>query len=384
MNDAINQSVFVCHGQADTELVKALVEYLSICSCIPLAFRCSYLPGCALNREDTQAGELKYEIMRADVVVAVVTQEALLDAQFVLELATAWVYDKWIVPVMEKGLSRDDLPHSLRELQTLSLDAADSLVELRKNVCFERIDSENSQQALDHLSKVVLEQHEEQKSEGESTLRTKAILAEATCGQPVPAPEPTRFAVGTAFEVDSSVRLLGRRFPSAIESLNAGMALSDCFFNQRKSKSSGFADKLDGSFGGFLDALGGSWNDIRVLEDLEVFRGVTENLISTLPPAKNDISFWYNLGSCVSTMLNLAVNRAPRSRRKREANAIQWRRSFERFRHLASELNLRQREIETICAMLENLIRPEGEKDPANLKRCLERVRRQAVVYDQA
>ncbi len=384
MNDAMNQGIFICHCQNDIELVKALVEYLNACSRIPPAFRCSYLPGCALYREDTEPAELKYEIMRADVVVAVVTREALLDAQFVLELATAWVYDKWIVPVLERGLSRDDLPRSLHELRTLPLDKAESLIELGKNVCFEHVESKKSRKALDRLLKRAREPHEEQQDEGEPTLRMRAILEEATCGQPAPVADPSRFAVGSTYEVDNGVNLPGRRFPSAIESLNAGMALSDCFFNHRKGNGSGFANKLDGSFGGFLDALGGSWIDIRVLEDLEVFSGVTENLISTLPPARNDISVWYNLGSCISTLLNIATNSQPRSRRKREVNAIQWRRAFERYRQLTSELNLRQREVEAVGAMLQNLMGPDSEKDPANLKRCVDTVRRQAIFYDQA
>ena len=383
MNDAISQSMLVCHSQADTDLVEALVRYLNACSRVPLAFRCSYLPGCALNREDTAPAELKYEIMRADVVVAVVTREALLDAQFVLELATAWVYDKWTVPVLEESLSSDDLPRPLRELRTLSLDGAESLIELGKVVCFEHAEPEQSQEALERLLKATLGQPDEQKDEDKPTDPMKAILEKTASGQSVPAAYASRFITGSVFEVDNGVDLPGRRFPSAIESLNAGMALSDCYFNHRKGKGSCFASKLDGCFGGFLDALGGCWCDLRVLEDLEVFSGVTENLISTLPPARSDIGIWYNLGSCISTLLNIATNGPPRSRRRKEATAVQWRRSLERFRLLASELNLRQREIEAIAAMLQNLMGPESEKDPTNLKRCVNTVRRQAVIYER-
>jgi hypothetical protein len=380
--DAVSQGFFICHCRADTEWVRALVEYLKACSPVPPAFRCSYLPGCALNREDTEPTELKYEVMRADVVVAVVTAEALLDAQFVLELATAWAYDKWIVPVLDQSLSTADLPRSLRELHMLPVDGADSLVELGKTVCFEHVDSAGSRAALDRLLKMARKRRAEQRCDGTPTLRMEAFLDDGAAPEPSPVDEASRYASSSTVEIDSGIRLPGRRFPSAIESLNAGMALSDCYLNHRKGNGSGFVKKLDKSFGSFLDALGGSWNDIRVLADLEVFTGVTENLISTLPPARSDVGAWYDLGSCISTVLNMAGNGMPRNRRKKEVAAIEWRRSLDRFRQLASELNIRERDVDSILHMLETLMGPDSEKDYSNITRCLERIRRHALAYD--
>jgi hypothetical protein len=379
----MNQGIFICHCRADTELVKPLVAYLKVCSRVPPAFRCSYLPGCALNREDTEPAELKYEIMRADVVLAVVTQEALLDAQFVLEMTTAWVYDKWVVPLLELGLTRNDLPRSLHELRTVPMDGAGSLAELARNVCFEHVDTDRGREALDRLLKKLQARQAEHQSEGTPTLRLEALDDDDLMEGSRPPDDPSRFASSAIVEIDSGIRVPGRRFPSAVESLNAGVALSDCYFNHRRANGSGFVPELDKSFGNFLDALGGSWNDIRVLDDLEVFSGVTENLISSLPPARSDISNWYNLGYCISTMLNIARNGAQRSRRKKEVTAVQWRRSLERFHQLAFELDLREREVEAIGEMLENLMGPDTERDHANVTRCLERIRRHALACDQ-
>jgi hypothetical protein len=341
------------------------------------------VPGCALNREDTEPAELKYEIMRADVVVAVVTQEALLDAQFVLEVATAWVYDKWIVPLLEQGLTRNDLPRSLRELQTLPMDGAKPLAELARNVCFEHVDSDRGRDALNRLLKKLKARRAEHLAETTPAMRMDALIEQDAPDGDRALDDASRYASSSTVEIDSGVNLPGRRFPSAVESLNAGMALSDCYFNHRQGNGPGFVEKLDRSFGSFLDALGGSWNDIRVLDDPEVFSGVTENLISGLPPARSDISIWYNLGYCISTMLNIAGNGVPRSRRKKEVTAVQWRRSLERFRQLVFALDLQEREVETMREMLENLMGPDAEKDHSNMTRCLEHIRRHALAYGQ-
>jgi hypothetical protein len=379
----MSQGIFICHSRSDTKWVRALVEYLRACSAVPPAFHCSYLSGYAVNREDSEPTELKYEIMRADVVVAVVTGEALLDPQFVLEMATAWAYDKWIVPLLEKDVSPSHLPRPLREIRLLPTSEADALEELARNVCFEHVASDESRAALNRLLRKARGRKAERQADDTPTRLTEAILQDTAPGPSPQSDEADRFASGAAFEIDSGVNVPGRRFPSAIESLNAGMALGDCFFNHRRGNGTSFAKKLDKNFGGFLDALGGSWNDIRVLDDLEVFSGVTENLISTLPPARNDISYWYNLGTCLSTMLNIAGDGVPRNQRKKEVTAVQWRRSLELFHQLATELNLQERDIAAIRDMLENLMGSESRKDYSNMTRCLERVRRYALAYDQ-
>lgn len=386
----MSSPVIICHTETDTEWVDLLVEYLEASSRDSLSIRCSSLPGYGLNSPETDGDEFRSAITHADAVIAVVTKEALGDAQIMLEIGAAWALDRWMVLLLDPGLTLEELPKPLQNLTCLLMDGPQALIQLAQEVCVGYIVSDQSVDALYRMFGtydvgVDISDREKVSPALPSSPTTKLPSQEIMdgVGYEEQVHSGSMGAVAESIHQDSSSPTsdMKRDYPSAMDSLSAGLAMSDSLFHRHESDS--FIKELDGPFGTFVDALGGSWKDLRDLDDIDLFNGVTDNLISSLPPVRSEVSHWYDLGSHLSTMLNIAGQGLPAEPQQRETLQQKWQSSFNLFKSLAHEVEIQPQDILEIQQMLQNLIGPESEKDYTNIAKCLETLKHHASIADQ-
>ncbi|MBN1652656.1 MAG: toll/interleukin-1 receptor domain-containing protein [Deltaproteobacteria bacterium] len=388
----MSANFFICHTESDAEFVDLLVEYLEASSSNPASITCSHLPGYALSNEESDSGDLRDALMRSDTVIAVATPKALVDSQFMVEVGAAWAFDRWIIPLLDPQLTGNDLPKPIRDLPCLTLDGPRAVTELGKHVCVGYVESQQSQTVLRRMFGEYQPENAPAESDRKTAAQGEKAAADNQPAQPQLSSETTARAVSTpdtAREETPHDRAEPeqetaetKKFPTALESLNAGIAFSDCMFNRNGSSS--FAKELDLPLGTFIDALGGNWQNLRDLDDLDLFHGVTENLITSLPPARSEISYWYDIGSRISTLLNIAGRGLPDDPQQRELTEQKWKSGLTSIGFLGSQVNIRAEEISQLQTMLENLIGPENERDYTNIAKCLDLLRQRAVEPERA
>jgi hypothetical protein len=438
-------SIFICHCEADTQWVDLLVEYLEACSEAPASIRCSYLPGYALSNDESDSEDLKEALMRADVVVAITTHEALASAQYMVELGASWAFDTWIIPVMRSRFESRYLPKPIRDLTPITLNGPDDAIILAQQMNVGHVDSQQSQTALHRLfenpdqlkmrtdvgagsvptqqttetdvsptseqdisqtetkseaeasREAALHQHSENDNQLEMrtdvgtasipTQQTTETDVTSTSEQDIPQAEMKSEADASretaSSPIDSAPSSAEEKvdYPSPIASLNAGIAFTDCVFNRNDTSS--FAKELDNPLGTFVKALGGNWDALRKLDDVDIYNSATENLMTSLPPTRSEISCWYDIGSRISTMLNIAGRGLPQDAQERELTEQKWQSCFSSFRYLAMQVNISDQDVADIQEMLKNLIGPPSDKDYTNMARCLDKVRQCAMVSNR-
>ena len=198
------------------------------------------------------------------------------------------------------------------------------------------------------------------------------ISDEDSVSLPPPAAIPAE-----AFDSRSDIR---SSLPSYQMSLEAGRALSDCVFNREENFD--FIAELEEPFGRFVDAVGGSWNDLRKLQDFDVWLGATENLLQNLPAEGKQIGAWYEVGYELAILHNLAGQGLFDSEeRKSEAERL-WRRALERFLIRAENAHIPYEDLARVLSLLENLVAPRTVRDLSNISRSLDELRRQAAGAD--
>jgi hypothetical protein len=181
-----------------------------------------------------------------------------------------------------------------------------------------------------------------------------------------------------AFEPDSEVR---PHLPSYRMALEAGRALSDCVFN--RGEGFDFTKELEEPFGRFVDAMGGSWSELRKLQDFDVWLGVTENLLQNLPDDGRRIGAWYEVGYELAILHNLAGQGLFDTEERRAEAERLWRKALERFLIRAENASIPYEDLARVLALLENLVATRDERDLSNIGRSLDELRRQAAGADR-
>ena len=139
---------------------------------------------------------------------------------------------------------------------------------------------------------------------------------------------------------------------------------------------------LIGSVPGLLERLPMSTFGLHG-DDFDVWVGMTDNLLAGLPPERSHLSEWYELGSEVATLLNIAGQDVPEAPDERQIFIDVWQESMERFRHTALEAHIRRPDVDRVQAQLENLVGPHNERDYANVAGSWKALREQALHADQ-
>lgn len=205
-----------------------------------------------------------------------------------------------------------------------------------------------------------------------------SIIAPRAVGStPIEIPRTAPIPV-EAFEPSSEVRA---HLPSYRMALEAGRALSDCVFN--RDEGFDFTKELEEPFGRFVDAMGGSWAELRKLQDFDVWLGVTENLLQNLPDEGRRIGAWYEVGYELAILHNLAGQGLFDTEERRSEAERLWRKALERFLIRAENASIPYEDLARVLALLENLVASRDERDLANIGRSLDELRRQAAGADR-
>jgi hypothetical protein len=192
-----------------------------------------------------------------------------------------------------------------------------------------------------------------------------------TSAEPLPFAEPASLAATSA---------VFARLPTCEMSLEAGRAVSDCKFN--RAEVTDFEGELAKPLGNFVDAMGGSWDELRTLKDFDVWLSQTEILIDSLPPELKRVKDWYQLGFELAVLHNLAGQLVLDGPDHSDEAEQTWRGALERFLERAENAQIGYENLGRVLALLENLAGPRSERDLGNISRSLQEVRRYAAGAD--
>jgi hypothetical protein len=370
--------MFVCHAKSDIESTSETVDRLENTLDFPESvLLTSSLPG--YSSDTRSEDELRAMLASTTVVLALMTETSAEDPEFSFELGAAWALGIDIVPLLLAGTDTSHLPWPVRSSPSIRPAEAgewDRLVEdlsLRLDVP-RRVVAAEPEPMPEPVTQPGFEFMPEPVS-GSSDVFVASVssvsiapvvnLSQSEASQSEPPPQNS--------DVYS-------RLPSCEMSLEAGRAVSDCLFNQ--AEISDFERELAEPLGQFVDAIGGTWSELRKLQDLELWLGATENLLDGLPPELQRVEEWYQLGFELATLHNLAGQLVLDGPDRSDAAEQQWRSALERFLTRAENARIGYEQLGRVLALLENLAGPRAERDLTNIGRSLTELRSYAAGAD--
>jgi hypothetical protein len=356
----MTKRMFVCHAKSDIESTSETVDRLEIALDFPESvLLTSSLPG--YSSDTRSEDELRAMLASTTVVLALMTETSAEDPEFSFELGAAWALGIDIIPLLLNGTDTSHLPWPVRSSPSIRPAEAGDWDRLVEDLSL-RLDAPPRVAAV------------EPTVAPEPMPRTSDIFvgANSVSVAPVVNLSPS--------EPPSANSDVFSRLPSCEMSLEAGRAVSDCLFN--RAEISDFEGELGEPLGRFVDAIGGTWSELRKLQDLELWLGATENLLDGLPPELRRVEEWYQLGFELATLHNLAGQLVLDGPDRSDAAEQQWRNALERFLTRAENARIGYEQLGRVLALLENLAGPRSERDLTNIGRSLTEVRSYAAGAD--
>jgi hypothetical protein len=163
--------------------------------------------------------------------------------------------------------------------------------------------------------------------------------------------------------------------------LDAGRSIAECSFHREDGGD--YAGELHDSFGRFIDAIGGRWNELVQLGDVELWLGATDNLLESLPASARAVAEWYEIGFQYATLKCIAEQGLPEDTEARAVYDAMWARSMQQLWESAESAQLPRRETRRVQTQLENVIGPAAYRDYGNLAASLSALRDMARNADQ-
>jgi hypothetical protein len=352
--------VFICHAKSDIEPTSEIIDLLELALVLPAgALSSSSLPGYS---SDTRSGvELRDMLAEASIVFALVTERSAADATFAFELGAAWALGARIVPLMMDSGEVWQLPWPVRGLLAVRVDERAAWAALVQDLAV-------------HLGVSL-----------RSVSQVGSAVAVVAARTSMPAPERVGSETSEILSIvpiAAQLAAAGQRPVLSCEhALEAGRAISDCVWNREEGLD--FAHELEGPFARFIDSLGGSWEDLRKLQDLDLWLGATDNLLDGLSASHRVLSSWYELGYEVSTLHNLASQEEPATPEAAVEVERMWREALDRLLAHAEAAHISYEELGRLLALLENLMAPTAQRDFVNISRSLDELRRHATSADR-
>ena len=123
--------IFISHSETDTGIATALIDLLE--TALPLStgdIRCTSVFGYRLPGGAHIDGTLQSEVTEADLVIAVLTPDALESIYVVFELGARWGSGKPMIPLLASGTKPEDLVDPIRRINALDGHEDDHLSQL--------------------------------------------------------------------------------------------------------------------------------------------------------------------------------------------------------------------------------------------------------------
>jgi hypothetical protein len=430
----VTPRILIIHTPSQLEDASSLVDLLEAALALSEGeIQCSSLPGYTLTTRPgagVQAAEFAALLDQIGAAVALVNEPALCDAQFWFDAAAVWSRGKRLAVVVDDEARAAQLPSQLPATLAIVRSDRSALIGLLEDLAFDlgvdpRI-GQGAQRALDQFGSAP----EPPPSAQLPTYRPGRLAAAAPASTPsAPAsvaiaptlrggaaseassyeaidtvPPPPRLpgeaiaasdedADGEApFQLDDDdvepVELEPSSSRSGVEqrltceiAFDAGRAIAECSFH--RDAGGDFAAELDGPFGRFVDAAGGSWQQLKRLGDIELWLGATDNLLESLPATRRDACEWYEIGFQFSTLRSIVEQGLPEQGEQRAVYQELWSKSMAQLRTAAASAGVAPREIRKLQSQLENLIGPGEKRDYKNLGRAFDELRQCCAAADR-
>lgn len=114
--------VFISHSSKDASLTKLIVELLKTSGLKDEEIRCTSVPGYGVMLGQAVATTLRNNIEECEIIIAVLTKQALQSFNVLLELGAGWGFDKILIPVLGPGVEVSDLPSWIRDPHSMKWD----------------------------------------------------------------------------------------------------------------------------------------------------------------------------------------------------------------------------------------------------------------------
>jgi len=405
-------SILIIHTPDQLEQASNLVDLLeSSLSLEADAIACSSLPGYAWP-------ELNVPFRDARAAIALVDESSVGLNQFWFDLAAAWTTSRRVSVVLGIPELRSTLPVQLQQAHVVMSPDRDALRTLIEDLAFDMgISPRMGRDALtmlDQMSSVPPPPDER----GSASMAGADLRAAPGAGRrevdsdfadtpafdllsevPLPArvPQLIRDGIEEMDELDP-LDLVEEPEPEAFQApvsrfsqtmtrlrcevaLEAGRSIAECSFHREEGGD--YAGELQDSFGRFIDAIGGRWNELVRLGDLELWLGATDNLLESLPASARAVAEWYEIGFQYATLKCIAEQGLPDEAQERAAYDQMWARSMQQLWESAESAQLPRRETRQVQTQLENVIGAPAYRDYGNLAASLETLRDMARNADR-
>jgi hypothetical protein len=163
--------------------------------------------------------------------------------------------------------------------------------------------------------------------------------------------------------------------------LEAGRALGETAFHGEEGAAP--AAELEGDFARFVEGIGGSFEDLQHLGEVELWLGAIDNLLEGLPQSGRVFAEWYEIGFQYATLKCIAEQGMPESGEDREVYEEMWNRALGQLRESAKVAGLPSHELRRVQALLENVVGPTAYRDYTNLGASLRELRELARNADR-
>jgi hypothetical protein len=400
-------SILIIHTPDQLEQASNLVDLLETSLALDAdAIACSSLPGYAWP-------ELTIPFRDAYAVIALVDESSVGLNQFWFDLAAAWTTSRRVSVVLGIPELRSTLPVQLQQSHVVIRPDRDALRTLVEDLAFDMgISPRMGRDAMDMLDQ--MSSAPPPPAELGSAAMAGADLAtprragdsdfvdtppfDLLSDVPLPARVPQLVSDGIEDmpELDP-LDLVEEPEPEAEHAvstfsqtmtrlrcevaLEAGRSIAECSFHREDGGD--YAGELQDSFGRFIDAIGGRWNELVRLGDLELWLGATDNLLESLPASARAVAEWYEIGFQYATLKCIAEQGLPDDVDERAVYDEMWARSMQQLWESAESAQLPRRETRRVQAQLENVIGPIAYRDYGNLAASLETLRDMARNADR-
>lgn len=428
----MTSSILVLHTALQLEQASNLVDLLE--ASLPLgngAIRCTSLPGYAWS----DGGHASIPFADAGAAIALVDELALADGQLLCDLGAVWATGKRVAVIVERAALRALLPVQLREGSVIERGDRAALAALVEDIAFDLgVDPRLGREA-NRLIEVISvpppapsspprtapplptspprvgaapaapapRAARPQEDETPAVATTRPPRPDDTDSyEPIetvpPAPRAPSFA--QAAREDDTVEPLdlvedAEPLRAAMEprpsqpvvrvrcevALEAGRALGESAFHGEEGEHPGAG--LDGDFARFVEGIGGRYEDLQHLGDVELWLGAIDNLLEGLPQSGRVFAEWYEIGFQYSTLKCIAEQGLPDAPEDREVYDEMWNRALGQLRESAKVAGLPSHELRRVQALLENVIGPAAYRDYTNLGASLRELRELARNADR-
>ncbi len=117
-----NVKIFISHSTRDASLVELIVDLLKASDLHEEEIRCTSVHRHGLPIGAKIADVLRSDIEECEIIIAVLTKDALDSLNVLLELGAGWGLDKRLVPITGPGIHLEGLPQWLSEKHGMRWD----------------------------------------------------------------------------------------------------------------------------------------------------------------------------------------------------------------------------------------------------------------------